>query len=111
MPYDLRMESWLPFRRRSKAVEWLPPFAITDRLEDDPIVALAAPRPDFNGALHEFLIGLLSVALAVPDQDAWEALADVPPAPDQLRARLMALPEAFMPVSYTHLTLPTSDLV
>jgi CRISPR system Cascade subunit CasA len=96
MPYDLRTEPWLPFRRRSGAVEWLPPFAITDRLEDDPIVALAAPRPDFNGALHEFLIGLFSVALALPDREAWEELEGEPPSPEDLKARLMALPDAFM---------------
>lgn len=96
MPYDLRVEPWLPFRRRSKAVEWLPPSAITSQLRDDPIVALAAPRPDFNGALHEFLIGLFSVALALPDQDVWTELADAPPSPEQLQARLMGLPDAFM---------------
>jgi CRISPR type I-E/ECOLI-associated protein CasA/Cse1 len=95
MPYDLRTEPWLPFRRRSGAVEWLPPFAITDRLEDDPVVALAAPRPDFNGALHEFLIGLFSVALALPDHEAWAMLEGDPPSPEDLRARLTALPDAF----------------
>ena len=95
MPYDLRVESWLPFRRRSGVVEWLPPHAIADQLANDPIVALAAPRPDFNGALLEFLIGLISVALALPDEDAWEDLAGTPPAPDYLRKRLMALPDAF----------------
>lgn len=93
MPYDLRTEPWLPFRRRSGSIQWLPPFAIA--CPEDPIVALAAPRPDFNGALLEFLIGLLSVALALPDEEAWQDLAESPPAPDDLRARLMALPDAF----------------
>jgi CRISPR system Cascade subunit CasA len=94
MPFDLRIEPWLPFRRRSGVVEWLPPYAIAD--QNDPIVALVAPRPDFNGALHEFLIGLVSVALALPDEDAWADLADNPPSPADLRARMMALPDAFM---------------
>lgn len=96
MPYDLRVEPWLPFRRRSGTVQWLPPAAVTDCLDDDPIVALAAPRPDFNGGLCEFLIGLLSVALALPDEEEWLKLADSPPPPDDLRARLMALPDAFI---------------
>lgn len=94
MPYDLRVEPWLPFRRQSGVVAWLPPFAIAD-LKHDPIVALAAPRPDFNGALHELLIGLLSVALALPDREAWAALAEAPPSPEQLRSALLALPDAF----------------
>lgn len=95
MAYDLRVECWLPFRRRSGDVEWLAPYAITSRWADDPIVALAAPRPDFNAALLEFLIGLYSVALALPDDDAWLALEKVPPSPELLKERLMALPAAF----------------
>lgn len=96
MNYDLRVERWMPFRRRTGIVEWLPPFALMDGLDgDNPIVALAAPRPDFNGALLEFLIGLYSVALALPDEEAWKALAKAPPSPDAVRARLMALPVAF----------------
>lgn len=93
MSYELRTEPWLPFRRRSGSIQWLAPYAITG--PDDPVVALAAPRPDFNGALLEFLIGLFSVALALPDEDAWLDLTDSPPSPDELRERLMALPDAF----------------
>ncbi|HMT44332.1 MAG TPA: type I-E CRISPR-associated protein Cse1/CasA [Chakrabartia sp.] len=96
MNYDLRVERWIPFRRRTGIVEWLPPFALTDDSDgDNPIVALAAPRPDFNAALLEFLIGLFSVALALPDEEAWRALANAPPSPEEVRARLMALPTAF----------------
>lgn len=95
MSYDLRVESWLAFRRRSGVVEWLPPCAIVERLDADPVVALAAPRPDFNGALLEFLIGLFSVALALPDEDAWEDLGAAPPSPEDLHQRLLALPDAF----------------
>lgn len=95
MTYDLRVEAWLPFRRGSGAIEWLPPYALTDQVADDAIVALATSRPDFGGALLEFLIGLFSVALALPDEEAWEELAEAPPPPGQLRERLMALPDAF----------------
>lgn len=93
--YDLREEPWIPFRRRSGVVEWGAPWLLTDRLEADPIVALAAPRPDFNGALHEFLIGLVSVAMQARDEEEWREWWKAPPAPEQLRERLMALPPAF----------------
>jgi CRISPR system Cascade subunit CasA len=95
MPYDLRQEPWISFRRKSGIVEYLPPWQITDQIETDPIVAIAAPRPDFNGALHEFLIGLFTVALNVEDSTAWHAIQTAPPAPDELQAQLMALPSAF----------------
>ena len=93
--YDLREEPWIPFRRRSGAVEWGAPWLLTDRLHDDPIVALAAPRPDFNGALHEFLIGLVSVTMQAPDEEEWREWWKAPPEPAQMRERMMALPPAF----------------
>lgn len=93
--YDLRLESWIPFRRRDGRIEHLPPWGITDGHDGpNPIVALAAPRPDLNGALHELLIGLFSVALALPDMRAWRNALE-PQSPETLRAALMALPPAF----------------
>ncbi|MFN8669396.1 MAG: type I-E CRISPR-associated protein Cse1/CasA [Gemmatimonadaceae bacterium] len=93
--YDLREEPWIPFRRRSGVVQWGAPWLLTDQLHSDPIVALAAPRPDFNGALHEFLIGLVSVAMRAQDEEEWQEWWKRPPAPELLRERLMALPSAF----------------
>lgn len=93
--YDLREEPWIPFRRRSGVVEWGAPWLLTDRLHDDPIVALAAPRPDFNGALHEFLIGLVSVAMQARDEEEWQEWWETPPTPEYVRERLRALPPAF----------------
>lgn len=95
MTYDLRFEHWLPFQRASGVVEWLPPYAITDRIGDDPIVSLACPRPDFDAAVTEFLIGLLSVALAPENEDDWAKHWRDPPKPEALRAALRALPDAF----------------
>lgn len=96
MAYDLRTEPWLPWRRRSGAVEWGPPAALVDGLaSENPVVALAAPRPDFDGALQEFLIGLLSAALRPADEHAWRALWNAPPSREALQAALDALPPAF----------------
>jgi len=95
MAYDLRFEPWIPWRRRSRRVEWGPISLLTDNLAGDPVVALAAPRPDFNGALTEFLIGMLAVALAPRDEADWLALWQQPPTPELLEERLRALPEAF----------------
>lgn len=75
-------------------MEYGPPWLLTDRIAEDPIVAIAAPRPDFQGALHEFMVGLLGVALQV-DEREWEGLWREPPTTDELRARLDALPAAF----------------
>ncbi len=95
MTYDLRTELWIPWRRRSGVVEWGPPATLLTRLADDPVVALAAPRPDFDGALQEFLIGLLSAALRPADEAEWKAIWKSPPSPAELQAALDVLPDAF----------------
>lgn len=94
-PYDLRMEPWIPWRRRSGRVEWGSISMLTRDIAGDPVVALAAPRPDFNGALTEFLIGMLTVALLPRDERDWKEWWDQPPTPDALEQALKALPDAF----------------
>lgn len=98
MPYDLRREPWIPWRRRSGVVEWGLPSALVSRMsggDADPVVAIAAPRPDFDGALQEFLIGLLSAALQPTDEVAWKAGWKTPPSVEEFQAALDALPDAF----------------
>lgn len=95
MTYDVRHEPWIPWHRRSGAVEWGPPAMLVDRIDDDPVVGLATPRPDFDGALQEFLIGLLTVALQPADEGEWRRLWNAPPSRATLQAALDALPAAF----------------
>ena len=93
--FNLIYKAWLPVRRRSGIVESIPPWRIVDQYHDDPFVAFAWPRPDFNGAAHEFLIGLLSTAAAPVHEDVWEDWWSVPPAPDDLKERFSKVAHAF----------------
>lgn len=93
--FNLIDDSWLPVHRRSGAVEHIPPWRITDRIAEDPFVAIAWPRPDFNGAAHEFLVGLLSTAAAPADDDDWVDWWNDPPAPEVLRSRFSGVSHAF----------------
>lgn len=86
-------ERWIPVRRRSGSLEWIAPWQITDDLDGDHFVAVAAPRPDFTAALTEFLIGLVTTAAAPKNDGAWRKLCDQPPDPEALR-------EAFETVSF-----------
>ncbi len=45
MPYSLIDQRWLPVRRRSGATELIAPWQVTDRYDDDPVVALARTAP------------------------------------------------------------------
>ena len=62
--FNLVSEPWLPVRRLSGAAESIQPWRITEGIDEDPFVAFDWPRPDFNGAAHELLIGLLATTAA-----------------------------------------------
>ena len=93
--FNLINAAWLPVRRRSGAVEHIQPWRVTDGIGEDPFVAFAWPRPDFNGAAHEFLIGLLSTAATPRDDEEWEDWWSNPPEPNILEERFLTLAEAF----------------
>ena len=86
---------WLLLRRRSGQVQQVAPFRVVDGIDNDPFVAFAWPRPDFNGAAHEFLIGLLTAAAAPENEDEWEDWWAEPPPPEVLQARLESVADAF----------------
>ncbi len=87
---------WIPVRHASGLQRRIAPHQLTDAIDTDPIAALDAPRADFNGALIQFLIGLVQTAWLQSgrqwdrDELLWE-----PPAPDALRALFAPLREAF----------------
>ena len=69
---------------------------LTDGIDgDNPVTSVASPRPDFDGALLEFLVGILSVALRPADMAAWKVYWLAPPPPAELQRLLNALPDAF----------------
>lgn len=73
-------------------MERIAPGQVSEHLETDPVVAMAAPRPDFDGALVQFLVGLLQTTLAPKRPGDWKRRCEKPPAADALR-------EAFDPVA------------
>lgn len=96
---NLIQADWLPVRRLSGARETIAPHRITEGFSDDPVMALDFGRADFDGAIAEFLIGLLAVACppaATTDDEAEEVWADAwetPPSP-------AALQKAFAPLAF-----------
>jgi len=94
---NLLHDPWLPVRRASGAQAWIAPWQITDGFHGaaDPIVALNAPRPDFNGSLAQFLVGLLQTVLPPRDEVAWQDAWFDPPSPEDLREKLSPHADAF----------------
>jgi len=89
---NLLDEKWLPVRRSTGQVDWVAPHQIT---EPD-IVAFAANRADFNGALAQMMIGLLQTTTPVDEEGDWEDLLDSPPSAEVLQDWFAPIAEAFM---------------
>lgn len=96
MPFNLLEEAWLPVRRRSGGIEKIPPWRLThDPSGSDPVTDVCAPRPDLDGALLEFLIGLTQTCLAPESERQWKKRRETPPTPEELRAAFAAKAHAF----------------
>jgi len=87
MPYNLLDEDWIPVRRASGKVERIAPWRIAETA--DPAIRIESPRPDFDAALLEFLIGLVQTVMTPRDTSEWERLYEAGlPAQELQRAML-----------------------
>lgn len=95
MSFNLLTTAWIEVRRRSGARDLIAPPAITDGIDRDPIVGLDFPRPDWNAAVCEYLVGLACLALPVETAEAWSQHFSNPPSPEALAARWKRFVQAF----------------
>lgn len=93
MPYNLIHERWIPVRRKDGSEDWIEPWRVTD--PNNPPIALNAPRPDFNGALIQFLIGLVQTACPPETERDWRRWFKQPPKPEVLKAAFSRYKYAF----------------
>jgi CRISPR system Cascade subunit CasA len=92
---NLTENEWIPARRRSGEVVRIAPWQLTDGFAKDPFVELAAPRPDFNGALLQFMIGLLQTCFAPGNQREWRQRLQQAPTPEELKRAFVSIASAF----------------
>ena len=87
MSYNLIEEPWIPVERHGGEEDRIRPWEITDHIDKDlpPTVDLNAVRPDFDGALLQFLIGLVQTALLPADNREWRGYLRSPPSSERLR--------------------------
>lgn len=89
---NLIKDAWIPVIRASGKAR-ITPWQIAE--QDDPVLELDAPRPDFQGALYQLLIGLLQTAFAPQDHDEWLEFWEESPDTELLRTRFDSLACAF----------------
>ena len=91
---NLLFDPWIPVRRKSGKKEWISPWQITGK--DDPAIAIAASRPDFNAALMEFLVGLLQTIVSPQNHNEWVDWLETPPPPEILQEKFALFSDAFI---------------
>lgn len=89
---NLLDEAWIPVRRSSGEQDWITPLQITDST----VVALDARRPDFNGALIQFLIGLVQTTTPMDSEIEWSRWNQNPPTTEELKNWFDPVREAFV---------------
>ncbi len=89
---NLINEPWISVRRKNGTQDWIAPWQIG---EPD-IVALDARRPDFNGALIQFLIGLVQTATPMNSHAEWKQWYDAPPSVEILKHWFAPIESAFV---------------
>lgn len=95
MAFNLIHEKWIWVNRQDGKREKVASWEITDQLNSNPIISLAAPRPDFNGSLIQFLIGLVQTTISPKNEKEWRKGFLNPPTKDDLRERFSSVSNAF----------------
>lgn len=96
MAYNLIEEKWIPVRTADGTRRKIAPWEITSIDHGCPIVATDSPRPDFNGALMQFLIGLVQTSGLISRRESeWKSGYHSPPGSEVLREALLVHRNAF----------------
>ena len=92
---NLIYDPWIPIRRHDGTLHRIAPWQITDQYDTNPVVAVNAVRADFDGALMQFLIGLLQTTTSIDAEEDWEDCLYEPPSAEQLQAQFASVADAF----------------
>jgi CRISPR system Cascade subunit CasA len=93
MNFNLINDAWIPVIRQDGSSDKIMPWQIAER--DNPVMEINAPRPDFQGALYQFLIGLLQTCFAPEDEDEWLESWEEKPSSESLQKAFEKVTEAF----------------
>jgi CRISPR system Cascade subunit CasA len=96
MAYNLLEEKWIPVRTADGTRRRIAPWEITSIAHGGPIVATDTPRADFNGALIQFLIGLVQTSGLIPKREPeWKRGYRSPPTETVLQEAFLSHRNAF----------------
>ena len=90
---NLITDPWIPVIRKDTTHDTIMPWQIAE--SDNPVIEINAPRPDFQGALYQFLIGLLQTCSSPEDEDEWLEYWEETPGTNELKVAFEKVQNAF----------------
>lgn len=97
---NLINDAWIPAVRADGTHCRIAPWQVAERA--NPVVELTAPRADFQGALYQFLIGLLQTTTPPTDSEDWDDSYEEAITAEQLKVRFSKFEAAFELFSQTN---------
>ncbi len=92
---NLIYDPWIPVQRDDGTSARIAPWQLTEQHATNPVTSIRTTRPDFDGALMQFLIGLEQTTTTIEMEMDWEDLFFEPPTPDVLKAQYAPIAHAF----------------
>ncbi len=93
---NLIEDQWIRCIHADHTIAQIAPYQITQGCRDDnPIIDVITNRPDFKGALYQFLIGLLQTIRPPVSEKEWFAQWNFVPSSEELAERFMPMKQAF----------------
>ena len=90
---NLVSDLWIPVIHQDGKKDVIAPWQLVET--DNPTLEINAPRADFQGALYQFLIGLLQTCFAPEDEDEWLKYWEITPDPLELKGQFDKVAFAF----------------
>ncbi|MCK9169540.1 MAG: type I-E CRISPR-associated protein Cse1/CasA [Treponema sp.] len=90
---NLIKDGWIPASRSDGSVCFIAPWEIGK--SDNPVTEIKAPRPDFRGALYQFLIGLVQTTFSPEEEEDWTDYWGNIPSCDELKNAFEKYADAF----------------
>lgn len=93
---NLLIDNWIPVLRKDGSTDKISPIGLLSDSDDNPAVEINSVRPDFDGAIMQFLIGVYQVLLSPEEDEDCNEFFKTKPSVDSLKERIDLIAPAFV---------------